>query len=230
MTLRDLCVRASLALLLCAPLSSASAQDWQEIYVDDGVTVSKAEMEGTRLVAFKGQTTFDHDAAEVLYVLMDNDHRLEWVGRLYDNQVLEQATPYEYVLYQAFELPFPFKNRDYVYRGQVTQDPSTGVITLAMGSIEYPDAPETVGVRADLVNSRYRITPLGAGRAQVEVEILTDPAGAMPIWLVNLIQRSWPYDTLTGIGRQLEQPYTGTYPLPQDDVTAASAAVLPDAG
>lgn len=203
---------AVLAVLL--PLHSAFAQNWEKIYVDKGVTVSRADMPGTRLVGFKGDTIFDAPLTKVLYVLLDNAHRTEWVGRLYINRILEQKSPYDFIIYQAFNLPFPFSNRDYVYHGLCTRDPSNGAVTLQMNSVDDPKAPPTVGVRAQLINSRYLLTPVDDAHTRVQVEILTDPKGLMPIWLVNLIQRTWPRDTLVGIRGQLGKPYTEDMALP----------------
>jgi hypothetical protein len=149
----------------------------------------------------------------VLHVLMDNDHRIEWVDRLYTNHVLSRESEWDYVLYQAFDLPATFASRDYVYHGQVSQT-EAGVVTLSMQSIEHADAPETVGVRAKLINSRYVLTPIDGGGTRVEVEIVTDPKGWMPIWLVNLVQKSWPVETLNGIRAQFPKDHMGDYPLP----------------
>ena len=210
------------ALLLILPMT-AFGGDWEVIYTEAEVTVSKMDIEGSKLVAFKGDTIMQAPPSRVLYVLMDNDHRLDWVGRLYENKVLETNGQFEYVLYQAFDLPALFMSRDYVYRGKVTEA-EDGVINLKMGSIEHDKAPETVGVRAQLVNSHYRLTPQADGTTRVEVEIQTDPKGWMPAWLVNLVQKSWPLDTLNGLRGQLDKPFTGDYPLPGDAARAEAAA------
>lgn len=186
---------------------------WEEIYTSDGVVVSRAEVEGTRLVAFKGLTVYDAPIGKVLGVILDNDHRVDWVGRLQVSTILEQKTPFDYVVYQAFGLPPLFSDRDYVYHGVASRAPD-GAILLSMQSVEHPKSPETVGVRAELVNSRYRLVKLAPDRTQVEVEIMTDPRGSMPIWLVNLIQRTWPRDTLVGIREQLPKPWATDHPLP----------------
>ena len=202
-----------LTCLLVVPFARAEALEWDEIYTQHEVIVSRASIEGSRLVAFKGDTIMDASAGKVLHVILDNDHRTEWVGRLMESRVLERHSPFDYIVYQSFGLPIPFSDRDYVYRGQASRD-SDGSIVLAMASIEHPDAPETIGVRAKLVNSRYRLTPLDDGRTRVEVEIVTDPRGSMPAWIVNLVQRTWPRDTLTGIRDQLDQPWVEEHALP----------------
>jgi len=211
--------------LLLAPMQVAVALDlnWNEVYAAEGVTVYRAEAENTKFFAFKGETVYDAEIGKVLHVLLDNEHRVEWVGRLYFNEVLESESPYDYVLYQAFELPAMFANRDYVYHGTVTED-DAGVLTLQMNSIEHDKAPETVGVRANLINSRYLLTPLEDGKTRIEVEILTDPKGWMPAWLVNIIQKSWPVDTLNGIRSQFDKDYTGVMLTPRQYAAEAAAA------
>lgn len=217
-------IRIGLCVLLLAAGWSAQASErqWESLGDTDGVEVSRADVEGTKLYAFKGDTVMEAPPGAVLYALLDNQHRIEWVARLVENRVLVQSNEFDYVIYQAFDLPTPFSDRDYVYRGQATEDPETGVVTLAMQSVEHPDAPETVGVRAELVDSRYRLTPIDGGeRTRVEVEIVTDPRGMMPAWLVNLIQRSWPSDTLNGLRGELSKSYAGIHRLPGEEETVA---------
>lgn len=191
----------------------AASPEWEEIYTSKNVIVSKAEVEGSKLVAFKGETIYDAPIGDVLRVILDNEHRLDWVGRLRKSTVLERTTSFDYVVYQHFGLPIPFSDRDYVYRGVATQD-AQGIIELSLQSVEHPDSPETVGVRAHLVDSRYELEALDGDRTRCAVEIITDPKGSMPVWLVNLIQRSWPRDTLVGIRKQLPLPWVTPHPLP----------------
>ena len=205
--------------------TSAIAADWEQINDEAGVTVSRMSVEGSNLVAFKGETTFQQPVRTVLHVLLDNEHRIEWVGRLYTNHVIESESDFDYVLYQAFELPAIFSDRDYVYHGVCTEDAETGIVTLGMQSIEHPEAPETVGVRAELLNSRYVLTPSEDGAStHVVVEIHTDPKGMMPAWLTNMIQKDWPVDTLNGIRGQFGKDHMGEHALPLDAEREAAKA------
>ena len=78
---------------------------------------------------------------------------------------------------------------------------ASGAVELVMTSCEHPKAPPTVGVRADLMRSAYRLEPLGAGKTRFSVEIHTDPKGSIPTWLVNMLQKSWPLETLSAVRR-----------------------------
>lgn len=197
--------------LFAAPTLAA---DWEKINEEDGVEVFSREIPGSDLVAFKGTTVMNEPLQKVLFVLLTNEHREEWVNRLYISTVLERRSPFDYVVYQAFELPVIMSNRDYVYRGRATRSSHNDSVILSISSIERADAPETIGVRANLINSRYVLTPIDNNTTRVEVEIHTDPKGWLPTWLINMIQKSWPLKTLTGLREQTKKPYVGLSPLP----------------
>lgn len=203
-----------LALVLLLPTIPAGAgESWEHVSREDGVEVYRKEAANSPLVAFRGVTVMEAPLERILWVLADNEHRTEWIDLCAESRVLEQVSPYESVIYQRYALPWYLTDRDYVYRAKAVRD-ADGTVRLSLASCEHPGAPETVGIRAQLIESSYVLTPLGAQRTRVSVEIHTDPKGLVPDWLVNVVQKSWPLKTLQGIRGQLRRPYVGTYPLP----------------
>jgi hypothetical protein len=71
-----------------------------------------------------------------------------------------------------------------------------------------------VGVRANLIRSKYELIPKGKQQTIVIVEIHTDPKGLIPTWLVNAIQKGWPRKTLVALGKQVKNSYVKRAPLP----------------
>lgn len=205
---------ASLALLLFAGPARAAA--WEKIDEEGGIKVFRKEVPGSPLVAFRGEGMISAPLEKLLWVLADNAHRTEWVDRLKKSVVLQTNGSYEYIVYQHFGLPFPISDRDYVYRGRASRD-KNGVVTLDIASVTHAKAPATVGVRANLIGSRYVLTPKGADKTYVVVEIHTDPKGAIPTWLVNLIQKSWPMKTLQGLRAQVAKSFVKRLELPPSD-------------
>jgi len=206
-------MKAILSIALLFVFTNSFANNWKKISEKNGITVSKAKVPGSKLVGFRGKTSIYASAEKIMHVLVDNNHRKDWVDRLKTSNVLEKVGPYEYVIYQEFKLPWPMANRDFVYRGKATRLPD-GRVVLEMKSEEHPKAPKTVGVRAEIINSRYTITPIGKFKSKLEVEIFSNPKGKIPLWLVNLIQKSWPNKTLLAIKSQVEKTYVKDHPLP----------------
>jgi hypothetical protein len=205
---------AGLALLLVSGPARAGA--WEKIDEEEGIKVFRKEVAGSPLVAFRGEAMISAPLEKLLWVLADNAHRTDWVDRLKKSVVLATTGSYEYVVYQHFSLPFPISDRDYVYRGRATRD-QHGVVTLAIASVTHPKAPATIGVRANLIGSRYVLTPKGPDKTYVVVEVHTDPKGAIPTWLVNLIQKSWPMKTLKGLRAQVTKSFVKRLELPPDE-------------
>lgn len=190
---------------------SMNVEEWIEIKVEDGITVYKAEVPGTKIVAFKGKVVMNAPIKKVIWVLADREHRREWVDRLDINEELEIISPTERIIYQSFKMPFIITNRDMVYRSTLKKDQKTGTYKLHMESVEHKKAPKSVGVRAQLINSNYKLTPISDTQTEVVVEILSDPKGLLPTWLVNLVQKSWPLKTLRALREQVKKDYVQEY-------------------
>lgn len=211
----------ALAVSLLVALPRAGAQEapgWESVETQGGIEVLRREVEGSPIVAFKGITVMEAPLDKLLWVLVDNEHKTEWVDMCSESRVVERVDVHEFVIYQRFSLPWYLTDRDYVYRGRAVREPD-GTVRLLLASVDHPEAPETVGIRGQLVASCYVLTPLGPNRTRVEVEIQTDPCGMVPDWLVNIVQKEWPRKTLRGISEQVRKDSCGRYPLP-----AAAAA------
>ncbi len=198
-----------------AHAAAAGGDKWEVINKAEGIVVSRSEVKGSPLVAFKGVAEVDASIAKILWVLIDNDHRKDWVDRLLVSERLEEINKHEFIVYQVFDVPIVMSKRDFVYRGKAIFRPKTGQVVLDMHSVKHRRAPKTAGVRADLINSRYVLTPTGNGsKTRVEVEIHTDPKGWVPTWIVNLIQKSWPLKTLRSLRRQVKKEFVKDYAMP----------------
>ena len=52
------------------------------------------------------------------------------------------------------------------------------------------------------------------GKTWVEVDIFIDPKGEVPAFLVNILQRYWPYNTIMGVRSQVKKPFVKTFAGP----------------
>lgn len=180
---------------------------WERIKNKRGVEVFKKEIPGQKVVAFRGEMVIDGSVEKIFHILLDNSKRKEWADRLEESVVLEQKSPHEYVLYQNFFLPWPLKNREFVYKGNAYIERKNNNVVLHMESIDdHPNLPtdRKTAVRAELKNSYYYLSKLGENQTRLVVEIHSDPKGHIPSWVVNLVQSSWPVKTLNGIKDQLK--------------------------
>lgn len=191
---------------------SALAASWEEIDDAHGIKVYKKDVAGSNLHAFRGVGLVDAPMEKIIWVLGDNEHRTEWVDRLKKSVILEKKGDYEFIVYQHFGSPAVISDRDFVYRAQAYSR-KDGTAVLDIQSVTHPKAPPTVGVRGELKYSSYVLTRVG-DKTLVDVSVSLDPKGALPGWIVNLVQKSWPMNTLKSLREHVKKPFVGTLKAP----------------
>lgn len=188
-------------------ISFAATHTWEKVMIKDGISVFKTKIKNSDLVGFRGEAIIEAPIGKVIHVLVDNDRRKDWVDRLLQTKLIEKPGMYQQTVYQEFSAPWPVSNRDFVYSGGIFKIPNTNKIKLDFKSIDHPNAPKTTGVRGHLQSGLYIITPLNKNQTKIEVELISDPKGLLPSWIVNLVQKSWPYKTITAIKAQVKKPF-----------------------
>lgn len=202
MVARVLCFAGILSLCafgLSRSYGAENANTWQKVYIKDGVEVFRKKLEGTPILGFAGEVMMSASPGKIMAIMSDIDNKPKWVDRMIENRVLEQLNPSTQVEYSHFSAPWPVSNREFVYRVQARYRPS-GESTIDVRSIEHQGAPHAEGsVLGEILEARYILKSVTGTNTKVRVEVLMDPKGSLPTWLVNLVQESWPFKTLTAL-------------------------------
>ena len=207
--IRALGMMAALILPLTATVGAGEESEWEFTKEKKGVKLYKMRVPGTRLVAFKGEGLVEFPPAKIMTVLMDAHRSTEWVDRLKESSVLEAKSPIWEIQYGLVKTPpIIMKKRDFVLevKASVVENPRRLILTFV--SVEHPDKPEIKKyIRGKVLNSRFIVTPRDGGKTGwLEAEIHADPQGSIPIWVVNMFQKSWPLKTIVNLRKFLEEP------------------------
>ncbi len=81
-------------------------------------------------------------------------------------------------------LPFPFDDREVNERLRFAHDASTGVHTVHVKDFDPGDAPKPGVLRIPVVQNRFVIAPVGAGRSVVTMDTVHDLGGYFPNWAI----------------------------------------------
>lgn len=201
------------ALAIAVP-TAAWADEWEVIDESDGIITSRKEVSGSSMLAFRGESDTDVHISRLLAVLLDANKGPEWVDLQTVSREVERISGEETVLYQVYDLSWPISDRDYLLRRITHFDAASKVATVTYNSVERADTPpDDCCVRAQALRTYWRLTAKPDGGTHVEVEVLTDPKGMLPAWVVNLVQRGWPRNSITGLtGRAAEADIQGAGP------------------
>ena len=195
---------AAICLVLGAPAEARGADGkWELVSNSDGVRVTRKQIPGSNMLAFRGVMTANVHISKVVSVFVDPTTRRHWVDRWDADRELAVPTPMERIYWIRFDLPFPVSDRDYVLHAKATRFVKRRVFTAKIRSVQHKRAPQRSGaVRGVVESTYYKFEALPGGeRTKLTVEVHTDPRGMLPAWLVNIIQKKWPYKTLRGLVR-----------------------------
>ena len=188
--------------------SIASASDWEKISEEDGVSTFRKEIPGSPVVAFRGEALIEDGMARVAGVLEAVQREREWMADVGESENIEVKNEYDRWEYNRTTTPWPLQDRDFVIHTLIhfekTPEPT---LTIQMNSAANPKMPPKKGVvRGDLIDSSFVLKSLGPSKTWFACEIHADPKGSIPKWVVNLFQKSWPLDTISGLRKQLQKP------------------------
>lgn len=199
----------SLLLLLSLPLAwSGIDTTWEKVKDKDGVEVFRGDVAGTNVVAFRGVSVIDAPISHVVSVIYDVSRIKEWMSDLDSSRVILQKSTFEKIEYNRTKAPWPISDRDFVYSVDVKVNKADKTVDILIENAVHEGAPEVKGVvRGELRSSRYLLRSIDNGlKTHIEVEILADPKGSIPKWVVNFFQRGWPSNTINGIRKIATEP------------------------
>ena len=170
------------------------------------IIVEKKNSPEDEVNTYRGTTTMPMSIERIAYVLDDTESKTEWVSRLKQENRLE-GNPFSYrsIAYQHYNLSWPVSDRDYVIESKwsVMKDKKLPTVILSIKSIVRDSVPEIEGrVRGQLYRLVYKLEKLESNQTRVTVEIMVNPKGLLPNFMINLIQKDWPITTLRQLNSQ----------------------------
>jgi len=191
-------------LLLLTLLPGYSAADWVQVKDKEGIQIYTQEASGSPIIMAKGIVMIEASPKAILKVLDNNSDHPKWVPYLQESRQLQADSDMERLEYNLFNAPWPASNRDFVFRVKAMTGGDEKTLLYSMSSELTPLMPEQEGVvRGTLHASTFRLTRLESGKTEVELLFQADPRGWIPNWIINIVQRAWPYKVLKGLRMQV---------------------------
>ena len=194
-----------LAGFLSLPSIVLTQTEWKLDRDKEGIKVYSSPYPESRIKALRVVCTVESTLSQLAAVLMDINNQDEWFYHT-KSSILKEVSPSELFYYSELSLPFPMSNRDFIEHIIISQNPVTRVMTMIVQNL--PDfIPAKKGV-VRVLNSQCKwvVTPLTDKSLLVEFTLFADPAGSIPVWLVNAMSYYGPYETFKKLKNQLLKP------------------------
>ncbi len=183
-----------------------NAQEVWKLKLDqEGIKIYISPHSDSKIKALKVTCTVEATISQMAVVLLDIKAQDEWFYHT-KSIVLTQVSPSELFYYAELGFPFPFSNRDFIEHIKITQDLQTKIMTMDVQNVPDYILPKHGLVRVVKSQCKWIITPTGKKSIIIEFTLFADPAGSIPVWLVNMFSTFGPYETFIKLKSQLKKP------------------------
>ncbi len=197
----------TLAILLSSSSYSMHPDDfaWKLKEEKDQIKIFSAPRhDETGIVPIKANTVINDSLPRILSVLAETSRKKEWIPSLLDAYTVEKISKYERVEYTLYDSPWPFYDRAFVISTKGKYNEEDNTIFIDISSTEHKKVPlDPNHVRGNTYIGSIYMKGLASKETFFEITLLTDFKGNIPTWIINLVQKKWPYKFFTNIKAQL---------------------------
>lgn len=192
------------ALVMVTHMSNAASIDfdslnWRVDVKKHNLTMYIADVPGSDVKAFKGESTYKATMPQLVSLLSDMKALPNILHGVIKSKSIkmDQANHVQHCWYEM-DLPWPYKNRDFSIEETVSRTgPDSVLVTLIAKPDRVPPTKDRVRVKDMTVHIRLKKT----SPKLVEMSYMghVDPSGSLPSWLINMMLTDTPTKTLKNI-------------------------------
>ncbi len=193
-------------LMVVASVSSAMASGdaWRAEKDADGIRMYTRAVEGWDIREVRGVMQIKGTVSSLVAVIEDESVAPQLNEFVVKSSVVQRDSGTRYRLYTLTKMPWPLKDRDVLMQREISTDPASGVVTIVDDATRDLMPAKKGLVRIVKSRQQWTLTPAADGRVDVELRLLSDPAGPIPTSLINSLSVSTPFKTLVKL-RELAQ-------------------------
>ena len=189
------------------PFICLADSNWREISQAGELTVYSQKFQDSDVMAFMAVGVLRAPIEQIMEVLRRVEISMDWMPDISEKYTVKNFSDYKAITFSVNTLPWPFADRELLLHNELFIDRKKKYLVVDTFSVELDDLPvRSENVRALMKCGRTLLRPAGPRRTEINLTLLVDPAGDIPVWLVNLLQRTAPLDFL----RKLEKKAQST--------------------
>ena len=199
---------------LMALPKTATENNWQQALDKEGIKVFTRPREGSCIKEYRGVVKVDASASQLVAILKDNAIAPQWMYHTKKCELVRGISDMEWENYYQYSFPFPVSNRDMAVKFSMIQGADKKV---SLHMVSVPDIVEQKDgfTRVMHAEGGITLTPQGDGKTEVAYTFFVNPAGYIPVFLINTFITESPYNTLshlrellkTGIHKDIKYAY-----------------------
>ena len=177
-----------------------SQNNWEIDKNKDGIKVYTKVVKGSSFKAFKAIIEVDNSIGEILKILKNVSEYTKWYGYTKTSKLLKTENDIQYNYVETI-FPWPYSNRDMVYKMSIKKYSSGAVKILLKGLPNY--IPKKNGIVRMKKAEGYILLRPNNGKTKIIYVFHSEPGENIPAWLANNSIADLPFKTLSGLKKML---------------------------
>ena len=174
-----------LLLLLTFSLCTINAQtEWELKKEEEGISAYTRSREGIKFKEYKVEMELEAGLNQALALLRDYEVYPDLFPGTRDHKVISDDFTH-YVTYTRFKIPFPARDRDGVFDNTLSFNRDSKTLTINVHCLDDEENVNGKLVQIKYCEGLWEITDIGDGRLHVMNQMIVDPGGMAPAWIVN---------------------------------------------
>lgn len=175
---------------------------WEMAMNKDAIIVYTRVEENSDFKSFKATMKVKGSLKEVIEILKDADNYKAWYGFTKTSKALKKEKDVQYNYVETI-FPWPFNNRDMVYRMSINELNSNELLISLKGIPDF--IPEKNGItRMQKAEGTILLKSIN-DKVEVTYQFHSEPGDNIPVWLANNSIAELPFKTLSGLRKILEK-------------------------
>ncbi len=181
-------------------------EPWTLAKEAEGIKVFTRSVPGSAANEFKGIADIDAPIEVIVEVFKDIPSFTQWYGFCKEIKLLKHDTENHRVMYFVLKTMGPVKDRDLVMEAFDKFDRQAGKNTIAIKALKEELVPiQDKYVRMTDLNATYSMDRIDQDKTHVVYTVKADPAGYIPAFISNIIQKDQPFLTLKGLREMVKK-------------------------
>ena len=175
------------------------ADNWEEQKKEGNITIYTRPHPNSSFEAFKAVAVLDAPLNNVMAVMANPLSCIEWVHGCTVSYGFDVNSFNDRYAYSVNDMPWPFKDRDYVLHIKTTNKPESNKILMHMNASADKKEVSDDYLRVSVAQTVYILEAFDDNKTKMVWLQHTEPGGVLPGWLVNNLIVDIPIKSLQAL-------------------------------
>jgi len=204
---RNVTVFISFFVLFVFTQNSFASSDWEPAIKKNGIEAYSRTIEGSDILEIRAIAVVDAKMEEVAELLRDVSANALWRPNCKLSELIKLFDRNTMITYTVIDLPWPVSDRDVIVKAETSISYETGRAIVNLRAVEHQSRPLKKGhVRITEFFSEYLLEYISRERTGIIFTTQVNPAGRIPVFLINLFNKKYAYDEMIGLMKMVKDP------------------------